>query len=72
MNDLLFVILEKLNWKRINNNIKFIEVIDLKFNIEYLFSVLILSWYGLVYFNNKICIIDIEIVESKFIFYEFL
>lgn len=72
LNDLLFIKLEKLNWNRINNNIKFIEVIDLKFDIEYFFSVLILSWYGLVYFNNEICIINIEIVESKFIFNEFL
>lgn len=72
LNDLLFIKLEKLNWNRINNNIKFIEVIDLKFDIEYFFSVLILSWYGLVYFYNEICIINIEIVESKFIFNEFL
>lgn len=43
LNDLLFIKLEKLNWNRINNNIKFIEVIDLKFDIEYFFSVLILN-----------------------------
>lgn len=39
LNDLLFIKLEKLNWNRINNNIKFIEVIDLKFDIEYIFLV---------------------------------
>lgn len=71
-NDLLYRTLEKPNWNRTNNNIKLIEVTDLKPNTEYVFSVLILTRLGKAYSNNKPCITDTETIESKFKLPEFL
>lgn len=69
-NDLLFATLEKPNWNRTNNNVKFIEVNDLKPNTEYLFSVLTLSRHGSVYSTIKTCITDTEKIKSKFKFHD--
>lgn len=71
-NDLLFTKLEKPNRNRTNNNIKLIEVTDLKPDTEYFFSVLTLSRHGSAYSNNETCITNIETAESKFMFNEFL
>lgn len=71
-NDLLFETLENRNWNRTNNNLKLIEVTDLKPNTEYLFSVLTLSRHGSAYSNNQSCVTDTETIESKFKLHEFL